>query len=180
VIDSPFGLTPGFEGAPQPSGTARETDPDVGDVVSFMLAAVDAQIVHRSNLLMGHPYGRDFVYDEMMVAGATGPATLPDVNAPSGGALKPGTGPAQGDRASGFFDLLFIGIAADGRKVRVSVKGAEDPGYGSTPRMIAESAICLIRAPDVPGGMWTPGAALQGRLVDRLQQHAGLTFAVEE
>ena len=180
VINSPFGLTPGFEGPQQPSGATPQTDPDVGDVVPFMLGAVDTQIVHRSNLLMGHTYGRDFIYDEMMVVGATGSATLPDVNAPSGGALKPGEGPTRSDRESGFFDLLFIGITPDGRKVRVSVKGTEDPGYGSTPRMIAESAVCLIHAPDVPGGVWTPGAALQGRLVERLQQNAGLAFVVED
>jgi short subunit dehydrogenase-like uncharacterized protein len=45
--------------------------------------------------------------------------------------------------------------------------------------MLAETAICLVNAPDVAGGVWTPGAALQGRLVDRLQGHAGLTFMVE-
>ncbi len=43
----------------------------------------------------------------------------------------------------------------------------------------AGTAIALIRAPDVKGGVWTPGAALQGRLVERLQQHAGLTFTAE-
>jgi short subunit dehydrogenase-like uncharacterized protein len=45
--------------------------------------------------------------------------------------------------------------------------------------MLAETAICLVRTPDVAGGVWTPGAALQGRLVERLQANAGLTFAVE-
>ncbi|RLM28256.1 saccharopine dehydrogenase [Brenneria alni] len=180
VINSPFGLTPGFQGPPQPSGTEPKNDPDVGDVVPFMLAAINAQNVHRSNLLMGHAYGRDFIYDEMMLADATKSAAPPDVNTPSGGVLKPGEGPAQDARQSGFFDMLFIGTASDGRKVQISLKGTEDPGYGSTPRMIAESAICLVRSPDVPGGVWTPGAALQGRLVDRLQQHAGLTFAVED
>jgi short subunit dehydrogenase-like uncharacterized protein len=46
--------------------------------------------------------------------------------------------------------------------------------------MLAEAAICLIKdTPDVPGGVWTPGAAMQTRLVDRLQKNAGLTFAVE-
>ena len=76
-------------------------------------------------------------------------------------------------------DVLFIGVAQDGRRVKVAVKGDMDPGYGSTSKMLAETAICLIHAPDVAGGVWTPGAALQGRLVDRLQKHAGLTFSVE-
>jgi short subunit dehydrogenase-like uncharacterized protein len=30
-----------------------------------------------------------------------------------------------------------------------------------------------------PGGVWTPGAAMGSKLVDRLQENAGLTFAVE-
>ena len=59
------------------------------------------------------------------------------------------------------------------------MKGDKEPGYGSTTKMLAETAICLVRAPDVGGGIWTPGAALQGRLVERLQQNAGLTFTVE-
>ncbi|WOF21898.1 saccharopine dehydrogenase NADP-binding domain-containing protein [Microbacterium betulae] len=183
VVNSPFGLTPGFEGPAQPSGAVPTTDPDVGAVVPFMLGVVDTQVVHRSNLLLEHAYGRGFVYDEMMVAGEEpgdedGPGASPDADAPSPAAPKPGEGPQ--DRQAGYFDLLLIGIAPDGRQVRVSVKGDEDPGYGSTPRMIAESAICLVTEADaVPGGFWTPAAALQGRLVERLQRYAGLTFAVE-
>jgi short subunit dehydrogenase-like uncharacterized protein len=178
VMMSPFGLTPGFEGAAQPSGTTPETDPDVGEVAPFMMAVINTKNVHRSNLLMGHPYGRDFVYDEMLV-GPGAPTGLTDFNSLPGGAPKPGEGPTKEEREAGCFDLLFIGIAADGRKVKVSVKSDQDPGYGSTSKMIAETAICLVRAPDVPGGVWTPGAALQGRLVARLQQHAGLIFAEE-
>ncbi len=179
VINNPFGLTPGFEGPSQPSITESTTDPDVGDLVPFMVGAVDVQNVHRSNILQGYAYGRDFVYDEMMVVDTNESATLPDATAPSAGSFKSGEGPTPAERKSGLFDMLFIGIAADGRNVRVSVKGNEDPGYASTPKMIAESAVGLVRAPDVPGGIWTPGAALKGRLVDRLQQHAGLAFAVE-
>ena len=96
-----------------------------------------------------------------------------------GGVPKPGDGPTKAEREAGFYDILFVGIAADGRQVRVAVKGDMDPGYGSTSKLLAEAAICLIRAPDVAGGIWTPGAALQARLVDRLQAHAGLTFEVE-
>jgi short subunit dehydrogenase-like uncharacterized protein len=34
-------------------------------------------------------------------------------------------------------------------------------------------------APDVPGGVWTPGAAMGRKLIDRLQANAGLEFKVE-
>lgn len=75
---------------------------------------------------------------------------------------------------------MFIGIAKDGRKVRVAVKGDKDPGYGSTSKIIAETAICLItEAADVPGGIWVPGAAMGEKLIARLHKNAGLTFEVE-
>jgi short subunit dehydrogenase-like uncharacterized protein len=46
--------------------------------------------------------------------------------------------------------------------------------------MLAEAAICLVTdAKAAPGGVWTPGAAMGSKLVDRLQANAGLTFAVE-
>jgi short subunit dehydrogenase-like uncharacterized protein len=75
---------------------------------------------------------------------------------------------------------LYIAIAPDGRQVRASVKGDCDP-YGSTGKMIAECAICLLRdTPDVAAGIWTPGAAMQHKLIKRLEEHAGIKFAVEK
>jgi short subunit dehydrogenase-like uncharacterized protein len=78
------------------------------------------------------------------------------------------------------YDLLFLGIAADGRKIRAIVTGDRDPGYGSTSKMISESALCLIgEAAATTGGIWTPGAAMGMRLINRLVDHAGLTFTIE-
>ncbi len=180
VMMSPFGLTPGFEGPAQPGGQAAEDDPDVGPVAPFMMAVINTKNVHRSNLLMGHAYGADFVYDEMVMgAPDSGGPGFTDMASLPGGVPKPGDGPSMAEREAGFYDILFIGIAGDGRQVRVAVKGDMDPGYGSTSKMLAEAAICLVQAPDVAGGIWTPGAALQGLLVDRLQRHAGLSFEVE-
>lgn len=178
VAMNPFSLTPGFTGPAQPAGDKVEHDPDVGgNVGPFIMAAINTRNVHRSNLLQGHAYGTDFVYDEMTI--------LPPDQAPApsfsfANGPKPGEGPTKAEREAGFYDILFIGIAPDGRQVRASVKGDMDPGYGSTSKMIAETAICLVtEAPEVPGGIWTPGAALGERLVKRLQDHAGLTFEAE-
>jgi short subunit dehydrogenase-like uncharacterized protein len=78
------------------------------------------------------------------------------------------------------YDLLYVAIAPDGRQVRSSVKGDCDP-YGSTGKMIAECAICLLRdTPDVPAGIWTPGAAMGHKLIKRLEEHAGIKFTVEK
>ena len=135
-------------------------------------------------MLLGFPYGQDFVYDEMVL---TGPGEKGEANAKkvmaannekSGpNAPKPGEGPSKEERENGLYDLLFVAIAPDGRQVRAAVKGDRDPGYGSTSKMISECAICLLRdAPDVPAGIWTPGAAMQHKLIKRLVDNAGLTF----
>lgn len=177
---SPFALTPGFQGPEQPRGDQVEHDPDVGaDVGPFVMAMINTKNVHRSNLLMGHPYGTDFVYDEMAIVVPGAPAAFGDLGAAGG--PQPGEGPTKAEREAGFYDLLFVGIDRDGAKVRVSVKGDRDPGYGSTSKMIAEAAICLVRdCADAPGGVLTPGAAMGRKLVDRLAAHAGLKFEVEE
>lgn len=178
VMMSDYGLTPGFVGPAASASNAPYDDPDVGPVAPFMMAVINVKNVHRSNLLMGHAYGTDFVYDEMVMGGPGGPG-FTDLGSLPGGGPKPGEGPTKEERETGFYDILFIATGADGRQVRTSVKGDKDPGYGSTSKMLAETAIALVNAPDVKGGIWTPGAALQGRLVERLSKHAGLTFAVE-
>ncbi|HEY8571733.1 saccharopine dehydrogenase family protein [Phenylobacterium sp.] len=178
VMMNDFALTPGFQGPPQPPANQVMADEDVGgEVGPFMMAVINAKNVHRSNFLMGHPYGQDFQYDEMAIVIPGAPT---DFTAMGDGGPRPGEGPTKEERETGFFDLLFIGLAADGRKVRVCVKGDKDPGYGSTSKMLAEAAICLVQeCADVEGGVWVPGAAMQGKLVDRLEKNAGLTFAEE-
>lgn len=178
VLMNPFALTPGFAGPDQPSGQEKGFDEDVGaEVGPFMMAMINTKNVHRSNALMGHPWGTDFVYDEMAIAIPGAPA---EFTAMGDDAPKPGEGPTKAEREAGYFDILFVGIAPDGRKVKVSVHGDKDPGYGSTSKMLAESGVCLVKdAPDVPGGVWTPGAAMGRKLIDRLQANAGLEFKVE-
>ncbi len=176
MID-PFALTPGFKGPEQPRGDKVEHDHDLGaEVGPFMMAVINTKNVHRSNALMDHPWGVDFVYDEMVVVNPDAPTAFDP-----GAAPQPGEGPSKAEREAGFYDIAFIGVGADGEKVKVSVKGDRDPGYGSTSKILAEAAICLIaEATDTPGGVWTPGAAMGRRLVDRLSANAGLTFTAED
>jgi short subunit dehydrogenase-like uncharacterized protein len=188
LLKNPFALTPGFDGPKQPPGNKPVHDDDLGMwAAPFVMSTINTRNVHRSNLLMGFPYGRDFVYDEMMLAGSgeKGEAmarAIVAANAEMGGpgGPQPGEGPSKHERETGFYDVLFVGLAADGRQVRVAVRGDRDPGYGSTSKMIAECAICLERdMPDLAGGIWTPGAAMGDRLIKRLVDNAGLTFEVE-
>mgnify|MGYP003320030748 FL=1 len=59
------------------------------------------------------------------------------------------------------------------------VTGDMDPGYGSTSKMIAESAICLIEDCDnLSGGIYTPAPAMGDKLISRLTNKAGLTIHI--
>lgn len=188
VMNDPFSLANGFHGAEQPAGDSIYEDELIGQwVTPFIMAVINTKNIHRSNALMGHPYGTDFRYDEMMVAGpgAKGKATaeaIASVNPLRGDhAPKPGEGPSKEVREAGFFDILFIGITDDGREIRTVVTGDMDPGYGCTAKMIAESAACLVQdCPDLPGGFYTPAPAMGERLMQRLVDRAGFTFGVEE
>lgn len=188
ILNDPFALTPGFTGPKQPKGNRPLLEEDLQSwAAPFMMALINTRNVHRSNMLMGFPYGQDFVYDEMVL---TGPGEKGEANAkrvmaanaektgPS--APKPGEGPSKEERENGLFNLLYVAIAPDGRAVRAGVTGDRDPGYGSTSKMISECAICMLRdVTDVAAGFWTPGAAMQHTLIERLRDNAGLTFAVE-
>ena len=186
VLRNPFSLTPGFEGADQPLGNKPEFDTSIDSwVAPFVMASINTKNIHRSNMLMGHMYGEDFVYDEMLVTGpgdrgeAVAKAVAED-NSMANDPRKPGEGPSKEERETGFYDVLMVGEHSDGRSVRISVKGDKDPGYGSTSKMIAESAVCLVKNPNLAsGGIWTPAPAMGEKLIERLEAHAGLTFAVE-
>lgn len=184
---SSFALTPGFEGAKQPTGHKPYEDTELGSwVAPFYMAPINTKNVHRSNFLLGHPYGTDFTYEEMIFTGPSekGEAMAKklskmdptkDLNAP-----KPGESPSKEERENGYYDLMFTGVSADGKRMIASVKGDRDPGYGSTSKMITECALCLLgEAKDAPGGVLTPAPVMGGKIIDRLQAHAGLTFALE-
>jgi short subunit dehydrogenase-like uncharacterized protein len=178
LLIDPFALTPGFKGPEQPRANKVELDPHLNKQVGpFIMAPINTKNIHRSNLLQGHAYGTDFVYDEMSVIE---PSIQSDFDFAQYASRRPGEGPNKEEREAGYYDLLFIGLSADGRQIRVGVKGAGDPGYGSTSKIISETAICLLQqGADVAPGFWVPGAALKGKLVERLQMNAGLRFAVE-
>ena len=90
---------------------------------------------------------------------------------------KPGDGPNKEQREAGFFNLLLIGKMANETLIRARVTGDRDPGYGSTSKMLSESAVCLAMD-DLPskGGFWTPASAMASALHKRLVDNAGLGF----
>ena len=61
--------------------------------------------------------------------------------------------------------------------LRARVVGDRDPGYGSTSKMLSESALCLaVDGLEMRGGFWTPASAMGQALMDRLTANAGLTI----
>ncbi len=169
----------------------------------FVMAAVNTRVVRRTNALLHYPYGRDFRYSEatMTGAGSSGWMKSAMTTAGLGGFMlassfdfsrsllvkrvlpKPGEGPSKEQREAGFFNLLLVGKLADGTLLRARVTGDRDPGYGSTSKMLSESAICLAKDDlssaggcSSAGGFWTPASAMADALFGRLVENAGLTF----
>ena len=186
VLVNPFSLCEGFNGPAQPEGNKVLFEDSIGSwAAPFMMAVINTKNIHRSNFLLGHPYGKAFVYDEMIMTGSgdAGEAAAKAIskdNSMTTDTTAPGEGPTKEEREAGSYDLLFVGETASGETLRVSVKGDKDPGYGSTCGMIAESAICLALHPEMAsGGIWTPAAAMGDVLINRLVTHAGLSFEEE-
>jgi short subunit dehydrogenase-like uncharacterized protein len=204
IMKNPYALAPeGMRsGVRQPNVTTFEYDKDAESwVAPFLMAGVNTRVVHRSNALMDHAWGKDFTYDEALmtgggmmgrlraasVAGVLGAFFVGGAMAPTRAIMKktflpkPGEGPSLEKRESGFYKLLLIGKDDNGNTLRVMVSGDRDPGYGSTRKMLGEAAVCLLKDIDkkkLTGGFWTPATALGQPLIDRLVANAGLTFEV--
>lgn len=188
----------------QPSGNDVRYDDDAQAwAAPFVMAGINTRVVHRSNALSGYGYGERFLYDEMMLTGRGAMAAISAGSIALGLAAfavaasfsplralmnrtflpQPGDGPDERAREAGFYDLRLFGTTRSGEHLQARVTGDRDPGYGSTSKIIAESAICLARdvsRSDVGGGLWTPATAMGSRLIDRLSSSAGLTFSMIE
>ena len=202
LLANPYALNPaGTGGLDGPDRTTPSYDADFGAYVApFVMAGINTRVVRRSNALQDFRYGREFRYDEATLTGtgalgfaramalATGSAV-----GQAGASLgplrrllqrwvpKPGEGPSAEQRERGFFRIeLFARAAEDAATVvRATVTGDRDPGYGSTAKMLGESAVCLAKDDlGVGGGFWTPASAMGEHLIDRLQARAGVTFSL--
>jgi short subunit dehydrogenase-like uncharacterized protein len=169
----------------------------------FIMARFNTRIVFRSNELMEYKYGRNFMYDESLVVGRGIKGKL------RGGILtigigimiilmsipisrwilvktlfpKPGEGPSKAERKSGYFKMVLVGGNEDGgNRTEVFISDINDPGYGSTSIMLAESALCLaLDSNHLPRqyGVITPSVAMGTSIVDRLKK-AGFDISVSD
>ena len=184
VLANPFALSNGFIGPDQPADNKPVYDEKLDSwVAPFFMAPINTKNVHRSNALMGHMYGEDFCYNEMWIQGTgdEGKAAADFISKsnPLSNAPQPGEGPSRESRENGNYDLLFCGDIDD-KSIHVSVTGDMDPGYGSTSKMITESAVCLVKeCDDLKGGIYTSASSMGTKLIKRLEDNAGLTFKLE-
>ena len=161
VLTNPYGLNP-------PNQQEGEDRPDLMSVVfdktsqsyvgPFIMAGINTKVVRRSNALSNYSYGKDFRYDEATlngkgfkgkIKGILAAIPLIFMTAKPKSVLKsiankllpkPGEGPNEEQRENGFFNLRFYVTLEDGSSAMGKVTGDKDPGYGSTSKMLAESA----------------------------------------
>ncbi len=90
---------------------------------------------------------------------------------------KPGQGPSKRERESGFFNIRFY-VFNESNTSLYKVTGDKDPGYGSTSKMLAESAVCLAKDNlNETYGVLTPSIAMGNQILKRLELNAGLEFS---
>lgn len=200
VLGNPYALNPaGISGPDGGDQMGVRFDEDLEQwTAPFLMAAINTRVARRSHALMGLPWGRDFRYSEVTATGS-GPRGFAIAAAMTGGigafmgllALplsrpliegrlpSPGEGPSKQQRDSGYFETHLLALAGEHR-VQGLVGDRQDPGYGSTARMLAESALCLCLDEDEltsEGGILTPSTAMGMRLVERLRA-AGMTWEI--
>ncbi|MBT4958588.1 MAG: saccharopine dehydrogenase [Flavobacteriaceae bacterium] len=199
VVINPYGLNPIGEQDGLDRSDLRKIIYDKSSnswIGPFMMAAINTKIVRRSNALSNYSYGKDFMYNEATLSGKGILGKIKGyflaipvfllMSAKPGSILKkfidfilpkPGEGPNKKDREAGFYNLRFYITLEDGSKAFAKVIGDMDPGYGSTAKMLAESAVCLAKdeLPD-SSGVLTPSTAMGDALLDRLEKNAGLSF----
>jgi len=157
----------------------------------FVMAAVNSRVVRRTSALLeregrgGYGGAR---YEEVMstgkgargaigaavlsagLVGATAALAIGPLRRFAAGRLpKPGEGPSEELRRTGYFVSRFVASGPRGA-VRAKMRGEGDPGYAATSRMLGESAMCLaFDALEAPGGVRTPASTMAAPLLSRLR-----------
>ena len=198
-LTNPYGLNPIGEQSGMDKSDLRSViyDSKIKTWISpFLMAGINTKIVRRSNALSNYNYGKEFKYDEAVMTGNGFKGRLKGIilsipliflSAKPGSLFnkifnflspKPGKGPNKKERESGYFSLRFYVFQENNDFSIYKVTGDKDPGYGSTSKMLAESAVCLAKDElNNNFGILTPSIAMSDSLLDRLVSKAGLKFS---
>lgn len=202
ALSNPYTLNPDGERTGPDRRDQRSAEYDeVAEVwtAPFVMAGINTRVVRRSHALQGYPYGKEFRYHEATITGTgmSGRIKANAVTAGLGGFMvaasagftrgllerfvlpEPGEGPDEKARMNGYFNLRHYGTLPDGTIIYARTTGDRDPGYGSTSKMLSESAVCLAKDELAPhGGILTPAVAMGDALLERLQANGGLSFEI--
>ena len=205
TLSAPYSINPtGQQSGPDsPESVLPSYDHNFDQwIAPFVMGAVNTKVVRRSNALLDYAYGQDFRYDEAVLCGR-GPAGFAKASVTGlGGAIgmgamamgpirrfaagrlpQPGDGPSLEKRESGFFSMTLLGHhpSDSSLNLKAHIEGDRDPGYGSTSKMLGESAVCLAMDELASGGgCLTPASAMGGALLARLPANAGVRFDLED
>ncbi len=200
VLGNPYALDPDpyANRPPSPDETSIGWNADLKMfTIPFLMAGINTRVVRRAHALAGFPWGDDFVYREVMstpgspgglamavgitgaLAGIAFAMKRPSLRAQlAKRAPKPGEGPSAERRERGHWKVRFVAKNGPHKLVYVVGDRHGDPGYGSTAKMLGESALSLSLDPlTSSGGVTTPSVAMGQFLFDRLRG-IGLTFEV--
>jgi short subunit dehydrogenase-like uncharacterized protein len=166
----------------------------------FLMASINTKVVFRTAMQLPALYPEGFRYNEAMAMGSDSKGKKRAKNIARGLAAitigsaiaplrwlmqkfllpKPGQGPTEQQQIDGYYTIQHYGKTATGEKLAIEVHGDQDPGYGSTAKMLTQAAVTL--AQDLPesqsGGFWTPATIMGETLMPRLEKHAGIRFKV--
>ncbi|MET9212168.1 MULTISPECIES: saccharopine dehydrogenase family protein [unclassified Nocardia] len=181
---------------------ADSIDPSLdGWVTTFIMASHNTKVVRRTNGLLGWAYGKQFRYREVMNAGRSAAAPLVAAGIAGGivagmasGAVlsrvsfgrklldrilpKPGTGPSEKARLSGWFTMKTFARTSSGAKYQATFSGTGDPGYQATAVLLGQAGLSLAFDELPPrAGILTPASAMGEALTERLRG-AGMTIEV--
>jgi len=204
IFKGPFALNPREYleyDTRQPSLKSIKWDKDINRWLSpFIMSGFNSKVVRRTNAILDHRYGRDFVYAEVSTyrRGLRGyfyalsmfiTLVVLQITLKSHFLLwimrkllfpVPGEGPSREKRESGYFNLDIIGTIKKTKKLSLRVIGNGDPGYLATATMITESGLSILIDEDkLPEryGVLTPASGIGQILAERLKDK-GIQFKI--
>ncbi|MCB0941840.1 MAG: saccharopine dehydrogenase NADP-binding domain-containing protein [Mycobacterium sp.] len=172
----------------------RDIAPELAGVwtTGFGMALYNTRIVRRSNALLGYAYGRRFRYAEHLSVGSSvfAPVLSAVASAANNGAValgsrffrllprrlvervvpKPGTGPSEQARESGYYRAETYTTTTGGARYVATMSQQGDPGYKATSVMLGECGLALALDRDKLSdlnGVLTPAAAMGDALLAR-------------
>lgn len=170
-------------------------------LVLFVMGVINICIVYCFNGFQGVCYGKEFIYDEVMMIGCGMKGWLVVYGIIGGFGVffivlvikficwvvekfvfQLGEGLSFEVQKVGFFDFWFVGCIEDGKIIIIKVIGDWDLGYGLIGKMLGEVGMCLVfdLFVEKEGGFWMLLLLFNGNLMECLISKVGFMFEVLE